>query len=153
MALNLYVTSEDLIRALGGKIFQILNADAGSPIETDNRLLEALAAANAEVEDNIRHRHALPLACIPASLKLHARALAVHNLLQHRPEILSQVDRDRVEDAREYFKRLARGEISLDMPPEDQLKVSAFGQTQRIAANVSAEDLPRASAPEWFGTW
>lgn len=74
---------------------------------------KALDDADAEIDGYLVGRYALPLATVPAVLRVHAITLASNKLLGERA---SEIDRDELKATREFLDRVAQGKFSILAP-------------------------------------
>jgi phage gp36-like protein len=123
-----YASRADLERLYGPEIVRILSdiRDSDDPpsedqarVLADEKIEEALGAADAEINAYITVKYALPLKYVPPVLKQFARNIAIYHLALHdRTEEM----RVRYEDAIKFLQAIGTGKAAL--PPDPAAPVA-----------------------------
>jgi phage gp36-like protein len=115
-----YATADDMIARYPNRdLVQLTNEDP-TQTEVDTSFIDqALTDASAEIDGYLDGRFALPLTDFPVVLNRMACDIAMYRLQSLRP-IHDMADaRKRYEDAIELLVRVARGEVTLGLTPDN----------------------------------
>ena len=157
MAATAYITSADMIAAMGPVIYQALNVPNASSISANAQLLDALEKANSRVDATIRTRYNPADVQDDASLKGCAVKIAVYELLSLRPDLYSLDAKERFDAAISYLRDIQKGAekggVDLTFPPENRNE--ALGAVASFKMNSAAVVGTRIGPTNesWFPNW
>jgi phage gp36-like protein len=98
---------------------QLTNEDPAQTEINTSVIDQALADASAEIDGYLDGRFALPLTDVPAMLDRLACDVAMYRMQSLRPLHDMADARKRYEDAIELLVRVARGEVTLGLTPDN----------------------------------
>lgn len=113
----MYATQQQMIDRFGEDELIQLTDRANAGVIDPQVLDQALADADATINDYLAGRYNLPLAVVPSSLSRLACDLARYFLYDDHP---SEAVRQRYEDAVKFFDAVAKGAIKLGVDAADQ---------------------------------
>jgi phage gp36-like protein len=115
-----YASSDDMIARYPNRdLLQLTNEDPTQTEINTSVIDQALADASAEIDGYLDGRFALPLTDAPALLDRLACDVAMYRLQSLRPLHDMADARKRYEDAIEPLVRVARGEVTLGLTPDN----------------------------------
>jgi len=120
-----YATVADLLARLGeARLVQLTDLhDPPLGLVDEAVAQKALDDAAAEIDGYLAGRYVLPLATMPAVLRVHAVTLAVYRLLR---DAVGEVEREEYKAVRQYLERVAEGRVAL-FPPNTAPAVPGAG--------------------------
>jgi len=140
----MYATVEELEQRLGGASALTVIADRDQDGVADADLVaRALSDADAEIDSYLSGRYALPLATVPAVLVRVACDVAVYRITAEYGAGLTDERRQRYEDAVGWLKRVASGDVSLGLPPQEEPASSSPAVPGLISGKPRAFDRRR----------
>lgn len=108
-----YCTIEDIKKLLPEADLVQLTDDEGAGTINPQRLEEAIAQADAEIDAYLSGKYAVPLAPVPALVKKLSADIAVYNLYSRRLEQIPETRAERHRNAVRMLEGIARGTISV----------------------------------------
>lgn len=120
-----YATAADLQDRLGeARLVQLTDLQSPPLGLVDMTVVQkALDDADAEIDGYLVGRYVLPLATVPAVLRVHAITLAHARLLGPSA---SEIDREELKATRDFLASVARGQVNL-IPPAAVQPVQGAG--------------------------
>lgn len=121
-----YSVQADLLAQISNEQMLQLTDDAELGSINTDRINEAIAAADAEIDGYLANKYAVPVAApVPALVKKLSIDFTVYNLWRRRQKVPEDV-RKAYEDALAMLGKIAAGEISIgvDPPPTESSKSS-----------------------------
>jgi phage gp36-like protein len=141
-----YASSGDMIARYPNRdLVQLTNEDP-TQIEVNASVIDqALADASAEIDGYLDGRFALPLTDVPAVLNRLACDVAMYRMQSLRPLHDMADARKRYEDAIELLVRVARGQVTLGLTPDNlepaeglnEIAINEWGCVARIFSRSS----------------
>ena len=154
MAVTAYTTTAQLVTNVGARLYQLLEAVKDSDVSANTRLLAAIAQTCDEFDAFLRSRFNLTTiaASLPSSLKGYADDCVVYRLAKFR-SILTDDDTVRYKDAMTFVKALAKGEVILTLPPDNQLQALTEARTKTLGEDIDDEDKVGILDQSWTENW
>jgi phage gp36-like protein len=139
-----YATPNDMIARYPNRdLVQLSNEDPTQTAVNQAPLAQALNDASAEIDGYLESRFALPLADPPAVLNRLACDIAMYRLQSLRPLHDLADARKRYEDAVALLVRVARGDVTLGLAPDNLEPPQAQGAVLTQAGGDSSGALPQ----------
>jgi len=139
-----YATSDDMIARYPNRdLVQLTNEDPTQTTVNTAALGQCLADASAEIDGYLESRFALPLLDPPAVLNRLACDIAMYRLQSLRPLHDLADARKRYEDGVELLVRVARGEVTLGLSPDNLEPPQAQDAVVTLAGGDPSGTLPR----------
>lgn len=108
-----YCTIEDIKKLLPETDLVQLTDDEGAGTINPQRLEEAVAQADADIDSYLSGKYAVPLTPVPAVVKKLSADIAVYNLYSRRLEQIPETRAERYRNAVRMLEGIARGTISV----------------------------------------
>ena len=139
-----YATPNDMIARYPNRdLVQLSNEDPTQTTVNQAPLTQALTDASAEIDGYLESRFALPLSDPPAVLNRLACDIAMYRLQSLRPLHDLADARKRYEDAVALLVRVARGEVTLGLAPDNIEPPQAQGSVLTQAGGDPSGALPQ----------
>ena len=122
-----YCTIEDIRKVLPETDLVQLTDDEGAGTIHPQRLEEAIAQADADIDSYLSGKYAVPLTPVPAVLKKLSADIAVYNLYSRRLEQIPETRAERYRNAVRMLEGIARGTISVGAAAPPQPAADAGG--------------------------
>ena len=130
-----YCTQDDLEHALPEGNLIALTDDEGAGTVDADRVAEAIASADAEIDGYCAVRYTVPFTTAPALIKKCSVDIAVYNLYSRTMETIPDTRAARYKDALRILERIADGIIEL--PPD----TTAAGDTGGVSSITAGDRL------------
>lgn len=139
-----YATANDMTARYPNRdLVQLTNEDPTQTTVNTVAVERALGDASAEIDGYLESRFTLPLSDPPAVLTRLTCDIAMYRLQTLRPLHDVADARKRYEDAIELLVRVARGEVTLGLAPDNTEPAAATGSVVTQAGGDASEALPR----------
>ena len=139
-----YATANDMTARYPNRdLVQLTNEDPTQTTVNTVAVEQALGDASAEIDGYLESRFTLPLSDPPAVLTRLTCDIAMYRLQTLRPLHDVADARKRYEDAIELLVRVARGEVTLGLAPDNTEPAAATGSVVTQAGGDASEALPR----------
>lgn len=114
-----YCTLDDIKKLLPEDILVQLTDDEGNGIVNQERVDEAIAQADAEINSYCAVKYSTPFAVTPDLVKKCSVDIAIYNIYSRKLEEIPQTRTDRYRNAIRQLEGISRGTVSLgeDPPP------------------------------------
>jgi len=122
-----YCTIEDIKKLLPETDLVQLTDDEGAGTINPQRLEEAVAQADADIDSYLSGKYAVPLTPVPAVVKKLSADIAVYNLYSRRLEQIPETRAERYRNAVRMLEGIARGTISVGAATAPQPAADAGG--------------------------
>lgn len=138
-----YANASDMIARYPNRdLVQLTNEDPTQTTVNASALQQALDDASAEIDGYLEGRFSLPLADPPAVLNRLACDVAMYRLQSLRPLHDVEDARKRYEDAVALLVRVAKGELTLGLAPDNLAPAQAQGSVVVEAGGDRSGVLP-----------
>jgi phage gp36-like protein len=141
-----YASSGDMIARYPNRdLVQLTNEDPTQTEINESVIDQAIADASAEIDGYLDGRFALPLTDVPAVLNRLTCDVAMYRMQSLRPLHDMADARKRYEDAIELLVRVAHGEVTLGLTPDNlepdeglnEIAINEWGCVARIFSRSS----------------
>lgn len=112
-----YCTLEDIKKLVPEETIVQLTDDEGIGVVNRDRVDEAIAQADAEVDSYCAVRYSVPFSTTPDIVKKCSVDMAIYNLYSRRAEEIPQTRADRYKNAIRQLEGIAKGSISIGVDP------------------------------------
>lgn len=112
-----YSTQTDIVKIIPEETLIQLTDDESVGAVNEARIVEAIAAADAEIDSYCAARYAVPFTTVPAVVKKLSADMAIYNLYSRRMEEIPATRADRYKNAVRVLEGIAKGTITLGVDP------------------------------------
>jgi phage gp36-like protein len=130
-----YCTLADIKKLIAESVLIQLTDDDDLGSVNQDRVDEAIAQADAEVDSYCGARYAVPFTTVPAVVKKCSVDIAIYNLYSRRVEEMPEVRKDRYRNAIRQLEAISKGTVSLGVDP-----APSASQDGRAETNKSTND-------------
>lgn len=131
-----YCTLTDITKSIPEDALAQLTDDEGAGRLIEERVEEAIASADAEIDSYCAARYAVPFGTVPAVVKKVSADIAIYNLYSRRVEEIPAARADRYKNAIRLLDGIAKGTITLGVDPAP----TASTEGSKAEANKTASD-------------
>jgi len=117
-----YCTLDDLEKLIPEVTLIQLTDDEDTGAVNTERVSEAIAQADSEVDGYAGTKYSVPFTTVPPVVKKCSVDIAVYNLYSRKVEEFPATRKDRYNNAIRFLEKVAKGEISLGLDPEPTAK-------------------------------
>jgi phage gp36-like protein len=126
-----YSAQDDILDQLDEAILIQLTDDEGTGSVNADRVAQAIADADAEIDGYLASRHQVPLDPVPENIRKYSVDIAIYNLFSRRADTLPDTRKERYQAAVRYLEKVAEGKWTLGANDPD--------------GNPSSSDRPQMS--------
>lgn len=130
-----YCTKTDIEKLLPSSVVTQLTDDEGDGTKINERVAEAIASADSEIDTYCGQVFTVPFAVVPDVIKKASVDIAIYHLYSRRVEQMPETRRDRYKDAIALLTKIAEGKISIGEQPEPASPSDGGVQTNKTSSN------------------
>ncbi|GAB4389038.1 MAG: hypothetical protein Kow0025_11970 [Thermodesulfovibrionales bacterium] len=130
-----YSSVDDMKGLLPEEVLVQLTDDEGLGSVNRQRVEEAIAQADAEIDSWCGERYAVPFSTVPAVVKKMSADIAVYNLYCRRVAEMPEVRKDRYRNAVRQLEAISKGAVSLGVDPAPSASRDGRAETNKAASD------------------
>lgn len=116
-----YSTKSDILEQLDEAVLIQLTDDDGIGAVDDDKVIRAIADADATIDAYCQGRYSVPLDPAPAKIRQIGVDIDIYNLYSRRGDAAPDIRQDRYKEAIRFLERVSDGKVTLggDAPAQD----------------------------------
>ncbi len=139
-----YITLDDLKKAIPEESIRQLTDDEDVGSINEDRVTDAIAAAQGELDGYLQERYTVPLDPVPDLIKRLTVDIAIYNLCGRQGLDIPEARTDRYRNAVKTLEKIANGTISLGVTPsvaETNAGTVSFTSNTRVFTKTTLENF------------